>query len=240
MKKDLTHFREAVREFALAKVAPHAAQIDRDNDFPAALWRDLGEAELLGITVERKYGGSNLGYLAHLIATEELSRASASVGLSYAAHSNLCVDNLYRHGSENQRQPEAPFSIIRSRPTGFIARRQLPRIVRHCSSLRARMMCETSPRFGATTHDLPDRNAADNPMRAVVVKHLCSQAKLSFGTLRRVTKSARRPLVEGMLLRASGWKSVIGMTLIAMASSITGLTDGEDVAAFKTGIRHIK
>jgi isovaleryl-CoA dehydrogenase len=108
MNKDLRHFRESVREFALTNIAPHAAQIDRDNDFPAALWRQLGEAHLLGITVERKYGGSNLGYLAHLIAMEELSRGSASIGLSYAAHSNLCMDNLYRHGSEDQRQRYLP------------------------------------------------------------------------------------------------------------------------------------
>ena len=108
MSNDLKHFREAVTEFASTNIAPHASEIDRDNDFPAGLWRKLGEAGLLGIGIDRKYGGRSLGYLAHLIAAEELSRASASVGLSYAAHSNLCMDNLYRHGSDKQRRRYLP------------------------------------------------------------------------------------------------------------------------------------
>lgn len=108
MNTDLKHFRESVREFALRHIAPQAIQIDRDNAFPAALWRELGDAGLLGVTVQREYGGRSLGYLSHLIATEEISRASASVGLSYAAHSNLCMDTLSRHGSETQRQRYLP------------------------------------------------------------------------------------------------------------------------------------
>src|SRR4029077_9540239 len=108
MNTDLKHFRESVRKFALTHIAPHAIQIDRDNAFPAALWRELGDAGLLGVTVQREYGGRSLGYLSHLIATEEISRASASVGLSYAAHSNLCMDTLSRHGSETQRQRYLP------------------------------------------------------------------------------------------------------------------------------------
>src|SRR5579875_3373079 len=86
--------RDSVKRFAEKEIAPIAAQIDRDNLFPATLWPKLGELGLLGITVEEDFGGSDLGYLAHVVAMEEISRASASVGLSYGAHSNLCVNQL--------------------------------------------------------------------------------------------------------------------------------------------------
>jgi isovaleryl-CoA dehydrogenase len=100
---DLEGFRQTVRAFAEAEVAPLAEAIDRDNAFPGQLWAKLGEAGLLGLTVAPEYGGRGLGYLAHVIAMEEVSRASGSVGLSYAAHSNLCVNTLYENGSEAQK-----------------------------------------------------------------------------------------------------------------------------------------
>src|SRR5437762_5512048 len=84
--------RATVQQFAAADIAPRAADIDRDNRFPADLWRRMGDIGLLGITVEEEYGGTAMGYLAHVVAMEEISRASASVGLSYGAHSNLCVN----------------------------------------------------------------------------------------------------------------------------------------------------
>ena len=84
--------RETVQSFAAASIAPRAAEIDRSNQFPMDLWRAMGDLGLLGITVEEEYGGSHMGYLAHCVAMEEISRASASVGLSYGAHSNLCVN----------------------------------------------------------------------------------------------------------------------------------------------------
>jgi len=113
-------FRQSVHDFAQREVAPLAAEIDLANAFPDALWRKLGEAGLLGITVPTAYGGRGLSYHAHLIAMEELSRASASVGLSYAAHSNLCVDNLYRHGNEEQRLRYLP-SLCRGERVGGLA-----------------------------------------------------------------------------------------------------------------------
>ncbi|NCF71920.1 MAG: isovaleryl-CoA dehydrogenase [Gammaproteobacteria bacterium] len=100
--------RDTVRNFATDRIAPRAAAIDENNEYPADLWPELGALGLLGITVEESYGGSELGYLAHVIAMEEISRASASVGLSYGAHSNLCVNQLRRWGNEEQKQKYLP------------------------------------------------------------------------------------------------------------------------------------
>jgi len=106
--ESLDLLRETVRSFAARAIAPLAAEIDRSNDFPQDLWRRLGECGLLGITVEEVYGGSDMGYLAHIVAMEEISRASASVGLSYGAHSNLCVNQIRRNGSAEQKQRYLP------------------------------------------------------------------------------------------------------------------------------------
>ena len=100
--------RGSVYGFAREEIAPRAADIDRDNLFPADLWAKMGDLGLLGITVEEKYGGSNMGYLEHVVAMEEISRASASVGLSYGAHSNLCVNQIRRNGSLAQKQEYLP------------------------------------------------------------------------------------------------------------------------------------
>ncbi|MCX7562319.1 isovaleryl-CoA dehydrogenase [Xanthomonadaceae bacterium XH05] len=100
--------REAVRDFAQARIAPLAEETDRSNQFPNALWREMGEMGLLGLTVEEDYGGTAMGYLAHVVAMEEISRASASIGLSYGAHSNLCVNQLRKNGTHAQKLKYLP------------------------------------------------------------------------------------------------------------------------------------
>jgi isovaleryl-CoA dehydrogenase len=106
--EDLDLLRESVAAFSADRIAPRAADIDANNKFPRDLWPELGELGLLGITVEEEYGGSALGYLAHVVAMEEISRASASVGLSYGAHSNLCVNQLRRWGTSEQKTRYLP------------------------------------------------------------------------------------------------------------------------------------
>jgi isovaleryl-CoA dehydrogenase len=100
--------RETVQQFATVEIAPRAAEIDRSNQFPTDLWRKMGELGVLGITVEEEYGGTNMGYLAHVVAMEEISRASGSVGLSYGAHSNLCVNQIRRNGNVAQKKRYLP------------------------------------------------------------------------------------------------------------------------------------
>jgi isovaleryl-CoA dehydrogenase len=117
---DIAALRDALQHFAAAEIAPRAAQIDRSNQFPMDLWRKMGELGLLGITVEEEFGGTNMGYLAHTIAMEEISRASASVGLSYGAHSNLCVNQIRRNGSPAQRQHYLP-KLISGEHVGALA-----------------------------------------------------------------------------------------------------------------------
>ncbi len=112
--------RDSVRSFASDKIAPRADAIDRDNEFPIDLWPAMGELGLHGITVEEEYGGSGLGYLEHCIAMEEVSRASASVGLSYGAHSNLCVNQIRRNGTEDQKQRYLP-KLISGEHVGSLA-----------------------------------------------------------------------------------------------------------------------
>ena len=117
---DIESLREAVRAFAQKEIAPLAAEADRTDRFPMALWPRLGELGVLGITVEEEYGGSAMGYLAHIVAMEEISRASASVGLSYGAHSNLCVNQIRRNGNLAQRQRYLP-KLVRGEHVGALA-----------------------------------------------------------------------------------------------------------------------
>ena len=112
--------RESVRSFARREIAPRAAEIDRTNEFPRDLWPKLGRLGLLGITVEEEYGGTHLGYLAHVVAMEEVSRASASVGLSYGAHSNLCVNQIRRNGNDRQKRRYLP-GLISGEHVGALA-----------------------------------------------------------------------------------------------------------------------
>lgn len=117
---DIDALRDAVRDFAQAEIAPKAAEADKTDQFPMALWPEMGALGLLGITVPEAEGGAGMGYLAHMIAMEEISRASASIGLSYAAHSNLCVNQIKRHGTLGQRQKYLP-KLISGEHIGALA-----------------------------------------------------------------------------------------------------------------------
>ncbi|MBP7353651.1 isovaleryl-CoA dehydrogenase [Comamonas sp. UBA7528] len=118
--EDIDALRDAVREFAQREIAPRAADIDRSDQFPMDLWRKFGDLGVLGITVSEEYGGADMGYLAHMVAMEEISRASASVGLSYGAHSNLCVNQINRNGNAAQKAKYLP-KLISGEHVGALA-----------------------------------------------------------------------------------------------------------------------
>jgi isovaleryl-CoA dehydrogenase len=118
--EDIASLRDMVHRWAQERVKPIAARVDRDNVFPAELWREMGELGLLGITVEEEYGGAGMGYLAHVIAVEEIARASASVSLSYGAHSNLCVNQIRLNGTEEQKRKYLP-KLISGEHVGALA-----------------------------------------------------------------------------------------------------------------------
>jgi isovaleryl-CoA dehydrogenase len=117
---DIDALRDTVRAFAAAEIAPRAAEIDRSDRFPMDLWKKMGDLGVLGITVSDEYGGANMGYVAHMVAMEEISRASASVGLSYGAHSNLCVNQIKRNGNEAQKKKYLP-KLISGEHVGALA-----------------------------------------------------------------------------------------------------------------------
>ena len=118
--EELDEVRAQVRRFARERIAPRAEEIDRSNEFPRDLWPELGAAGLLGITVPERWGGANLGYLAHIIAMEEISRASGSVGLSYGAHSNLCMNQIVLNGTDAQRDRYLP-KLVSGEHVGALA-----------------------------------------------------------------------------------------------------------------------
>jgi isovaleryl-CoA dehydrogenase len=117
---DADMLRQSISGFAAGEIAPRAADIDRDNDFPKDLWRKMGDMGLLGITVHEDMGGAGMGYLEHCVAMEEISRASASVGLSYGAHSNLCVNQIHRNGNDDQKARYLP-KLISGEHVGALA-----------------------------------------------------------------------------------------------------------------------
>src|SRR3954470_8592638 len=112
--------RDSVRDFSQKEISPRAAEIDRTNQFPPDLWKKLGALGVLGMTVEEEYGGTAMGYLAHIVAMEEISRASASIGLSYGAHSNLCVNQIRRNGSAAQKKKYLP-KLVSGEHVGALA-----------------------------------------------------------------------------------------------------------------------
>ncbi len=153
--------RETVHGFAQDRIAPLAEKIDREDWFPRELWPQMGELGLHGITVEEEWGGAGLGYLEHAVAMEEISRASASVGLSYGAHSNLCVNQLRRWGTEEQKKRYLG-KLVSGEHLGALAMSEpgpAPTSSRcGCAPTgRATAMCSTAPRCGSPTAPRPRR-----------------------------------------------------------------------------------
>ncbi|MCO5100649.1 MAG: isovaleryl-CoA dehydrogenase [Burkholderiaceae bacterium] len=118
--EDIAMLRDTLEQFTAKEIAPRAAEIDRSDQFPMDLWRKLGDLGVLGMTVSEAYGGADLGYLAHIVAMEEISRGSASVGLSYGAHSNLCVNQIHRNGSDEQKRKYLP-KLVSGEQVGALA-----------------------------------------------------------------------------------------------------------------------
>ena len=118
--EDIDALRETVRKFALEEVAPKSAEVDRSNDFPMELWEMMGNLGLHGITISEEFGGVDMGYLAHCVAVEEISRANAAIGMSYGAHSNLCINQIYRWGNEQQKNKYLP-KLISGEHVGSLA-----------------------------------------------------------------------------------------------------------------------
>ena len=118
--EDIDALRETVREFALEEIAPKSAEVDRSNDFPMELWEMMGNLGLHGITISEEFGGVDMGYLAHCVAVEEISRANAAIGMSYGAHSNLCLNQIYRWGNEHQKNKYLP-KLISGEHIGSLA-----------------------------------------------------------------------------------------------------------------------
>lgn len=118
--EDIDMLRDTLVNFAAKEIAPRAAEIDRTDQFPMDLWKKFGDLGVLGMTVSEEYGGANMGYTAHMVAMEEISRASASVGLSYGAHSNLCVNQIHRNGTEAQKRKYLP-KLVSGEHVGALA-----------------------------------------------------------------------------------------------------------------------
>jgi len=157
--EEIDALREATHSFAQGEIAPLAEQAERENSFPNALWPKLGAMGLLGLTVEEAYGGSNMGYLAHVVAMEEVSRACSAIGLSYGAHSNLCVNQLSKNGTPAQKQRYLP-ALVSGQHIGALAMSE-PGAGSDVVSMSLRAdnaataTCSTATRCGSPTAPMP-------------------------------------------------------------------------------------
>ncbi len=157
---DVAMLRDSLQKFTAAEITPRANEIDRTDQFPMDLWRKFGDLGVLGMTVSEEYGGIDLGYLAHVVAMEEISRGSASVGLSYGAHSNLCVNQIHRNGTDEQKRKYLP-KLVSGEWVGALAMSE-PNAGSDVVSMRLRgprrrttATCSTAPRCGSPTAPTP-------------------------------------------------------------------------------------
>ncbi|MEW8626551.1 MAG: acyl-CoA dehydrogenase family protein [Candidatus Thiodiazotropha sp.] len=216
MSRVLDIFRSQVRDFTEKEIAPRAAEIDRANDFPSDLWKKMGDTGLYGLTVSDEYGGTNQGYLAHTIAMEEISRASGAIGLSYAAHSNLCLDNLYRYGTPAQREHYLP-RLCNGEWVGALAMSEPGA----GSDIIGSMSCHAEPRDGQWIANGTKTWITNGPDADVLIVYMRT------ATSRYASKNLTAFLVEkGM----PGFRAEDPMDKLGMRGSNTGSLIFEDCA----------
>jgi isovaleryl-CoA dehydrogenase len=233
--EEIGMLRQSVHAFAQAEIAPRAAVVDRDNLFPSDLWRKFGELGLLGVTVAEEYGGSSMGYLAHAIAMEEISRASASVGLSYGAHSNLCVNQIHRNGTPEQKARYLP-KLVSGEHVGALAMSE-PGAGSDVVSMRLRAE-RRGDRFVLNGSKMWITNGPDANVYVIYAKTdaaAASKGITAFIVEREWTGFSRAPKLDKLGMRGSNTCELVFEDCEVPAENILG-AEGRGVGVLMSGL----